>query len=37
VWLEFDASQFASGMARVEITAPDQQAFVAEFDLDKLK
>jgi hypothetical protein len=37
VWLEFDASQFASGMARVEITAPDQQAVVAEFNLDKLK
>jgi hypothetical protein len=37
VWLEFDASQFASGMARVEVTAPDQQAVVAEFNLDKLK
>jgi len=37
VWLEFDASQFASGMARVEITTPDQQAVVAAFDLDKLK
>lgn len=37
VWLEFDASQFASGMARAEITAPDQQVVVAEFNLDKLK
>jgi hypothetical protein len=37
VWLEFDASQFSSGMASVEVTAPDQQAVVAEFNLDKLK
>jgi hypothetical protein len=37
VWLEFDASQFASGMARVEVTAPDQQAVAAEFNLDELK
>ena len=37
VWLEFDAAQFVPGMTTVEVTTPDQQAVVAEFNLDKLK
>jgi hypothetical protein len=37
VWLEFDAAQFASGMTKVEVTTPDGQVVVAEFNLDKLK
>jgi hypothetical protein len=37
VWLEFDASQFASGIAKVEVTTPNQQAVMTEFNLDKLK
>ena len=37
VWLEFDAKKFASDVAKVEVTTPDQQTVVAEFNLDKLK
>jgi hypothetical protein len=37
VWLEFDAAEFGSGMTRVEVTTPDQQSVVAEFNLDRLK
>jgi hypothetical protein len=35
--LEFDTSQFSSGTATVEATAPDGKSVRAEFDLDKLK
>jgi hypothetical protein len=37
VSLEFDAAQFVSGGTKVEVTAPDQQIAVGEFNLDKLK
>jgi hypothetical protein len=37
VWLECDGGKFASGMTKVEVTAPDQQSVVAEFNLEKLK
>jgi hypothetical protein len=37
VWLEFDGGKFASSMTKVEVTAPDQQSVVAEFNLEKLK
>jgi len=37
VWLEFEAAKFGSGMTKVEVTTPDQQSVVAEFNLDKLK
>ena len=37
IWLIFDAAEFASGTAKVEVTAPDHQTVVADFDLDKLK
>ncbi len=37
VLLEFDAEQFTSGTAKVEVTTPDHQTVEAEFDLDKLK
>jgi hypothetical protein len=35
--LEFDAAQFGSGTASVEVTTPDGQIVRAEFDLDELK
>jgi hypothetical protein len=37
VWLELEAAKFGSGMTRVEVTTPNQQTVVAEFNLDKLK
>lgn len=35
--LEFEAAQFSSGTATVEVTGPDGKTVRAEFDLDKLK
>jgi hypothetical protein len=37
VLLEFDATQFAPSIVRVEVTTPDGQTIAAQFDLDKLK
>jgi hypothetical protein len=37
VWLEFEAAKFGSGATKVEVTTPDQQSVLAEFNLDKLK
>lgn len=37
VLMEFDASEFGSGTAKVRVTTPDGQTVDAEFDLDALK
>lgn len=37
VQLDFDSSQFTSGLASVTVTTPDGQPVEAKFDLDRLK